>query len=739
MNQLTLSNRLRQRTTKGVTIRRKLDKMKDESLKYYIKTKAFEKYQQEPKPLQVEAVFNLARGLNTFLLAGTGYGKSRISEMYFDMIPQSQRPVVLVLNPLDALGENQVLEKNLAGYTAINLTKMNFDANTSADILTGYYNFIYLSPEIYLNSKSFDHIYFSPTFQNRLATIVIDEAHVIFIWGLVESSTSKTRTTVHGKHEDYACFRPGYGKIGPHILFRNDKPLLLLSATCRPVAVEAIKKCLKLNDSALAMLEGELTRPEIRIIRVDMDNSLASTLDLIKAFPSAKDVPDEDMVPTLIYSGSRNRTLTAMEVFDLARETPGACFVPRGKTIRRFHSCTGDQDKKDVVEDFSSAKVPVISCTMALGLGQNWKRVRMVVHMGRGDPANICQMIGRCGRDGRQGLAVMFVEKNRRGGKNSIDQFQRGAVQTDQDRMDALAITPLCLRVAFSMDNLLGYIPLWHDDPAYVREKERQESQGMCRCLCSNCEPTKSKTLVKNLVFANKDNFDNILQDTYQPTEARDLTHKYPPKRVSLRKRKVPEAERPIMEEFMAQLTTDLHKHYDTTFGAGGPLGSSDIFGAEEADAIATYMHHIRTPGDIRGIIGGECFDGQLLWLFEAISSFKTQQEKNTTPVPKKKARVTSAPACLSTNAPRFTRHSGSSNTTEIPVTISPVVGPRPPSKTALEAAAAAQRSLERKAQQERTRIAKQNRKDQLASFLKEGLESAQKDGVAAQHEEGGT
>ncbi|KAI9618983.1 hypothetical protein H4Q26_012242, partial [Puccinia striiformis f. sp. tritici PST-130] len=60
----------------------------------------------------------------------------------------------------------------------------------------------------------------------------------------------------------------------------------------------------------------------------------------------------------------------------------------------------------------------------------------------------------------------------------------------------------------------LGYIPLWHDDPAYVREKERQESEGMCQCLCSNCEPTKSKTLVKNLVFANKDNFDNILQDT---------------------------------------------------------------------------------------------------------------------------------------------------------------------------------------------------------------------------------
>jgi superfamily II DNA helicase RecQ len=90
---------------------------------------------------------------------------------------------------------------------------------------------------------------------------------------------------------------------------------------------------------------------------------------------------------------------------------------------------------------------------MALGLGQNWKRVRMVAHMGRGDPASICQMVGRCGRDGSPGLAVMFVEKTRRGGKNRLDQFVRDAPQNDLDRMDALAITPLCLRVSFYIDN----------------------------------------------------------------------------------------------------------------------------------------------------------------------------------------------------------------------------------------------------------------------------------------------
>ncbi|KAH9458959.1 hypothetical protein Pst134EA_019111 [Puccinia striiformis f. sp. tritici] len=575
MNQLALTNRLqksngRLQKSNGVTLYRKLLDKSDENLMEYIRKAAFEKYKQEPKPLQIKATFNLAKGRNTFLLAGTGYGKSRLSEMYIDLFPKSQRAVVLVLNPLDALGENQVLEKEVAGYTAINLTKMNFDDKTANAILNGDYNFIYLSPEIYLNSRSFDRVYFSTTFQNRLAMIVIDEAHMVYIWGLVESSTSKTIVSAHTKHEDYALFRPYYGKIGAHILFRNEKPLLLLSATCRPVATEAIMKCLKLNNDNLDILRGELTRPEIRIIRVEMDHSLCSSLDLLKAFPSQKDVANDDMVATLVYSGSRNRTLTSMEVFDLARGTPGDCYLPRGTGIRRFHSCTGGQDKVDCVKDFSSGKFPVISCTMALGLGQNWKRVRMVVHMGRGDPANICQMIGRCGRDGRQGLAIMFVEKTRRKGKNTVDQFTRGAVQNEHDRMDALAITPLCLRVAFSMDNLLGYIPLWEDDPAYIMEKAREEEAGMCKCMCSNCAAAESKNLMANLMFANNNNFDNILQDSFHTSEVRNLSLKYPKKRTSLRKRKVPDEERHNMESFKAELMSDLHEHYDRCFGSGG-------------------------------------------------------------------------------------------------------------------------------------------------------------------------
>ena len=76
------------------------------------------------------------------------------------------------------------------------------------------------------------------------------------------------------------------------------------------------------------------------------------------------------------------------------------------------------------------------------------------MNLGRGDPSSICQMIGRCGCNGKAGLAVLFVEKTRRNGKNSPDHFTEGVLQSDEDWMDALSITPVCLRVALSLDNL---------------------------------------------------------------------------------------------------------------------------------------------------------------------------------------------------------------------------------------------------------------------------------------------
>ncbi|PLW08362.1 hypothetical protein PCASD_03272 [Puccinia coronata f. sp. avenae] len=190
----------------GINLYKKLFDMSDAKLIEHIIDMSFNTYGQVAKELQVSTVMNLAKGRSTFLLAGTGFGKSRISEMYYSLIPKKSKGVVLVLNPLDTLGDNQVLEKVQAGFTAINLTKLTFNARAAMEILRGDYNFVYLSPEIFLNSKMFQGLYYSSTFQNRIALIVIDEAHMIYIWGIVESAPAQKTTSSHLLHEDSGLF-----------------------------------------------------------------------------------------------------------------------------------------------------------------------------------------------------------------------------------------------------------------------------------------------------------------------------------------------------------------------------------------------------------------------------------------------------------------------------------------------------------------------------------------------------
>ncbi|KAI7940421.1 hypothetical protein MJO28_014073 [Puccinia striiformis f. sp. tritici] len=319
----------------------------------------------------------------------------------------------------------------------------------------------------------------------------------------------------------------------------------------------------------------------------------------------------------------------------------------------------------------------------------------------------------------------MFVEKNRCGGKNSVDQFKRGASQNNQDRLDAMAITPLCMRVAYSMDNLLSYVPLWPDDPEYILEKQPQEEK-FGECLCSCCNPAAAKRLLGNLVFANTNNFDQIVKDKFHTTEIRDLASKYPAKRVSLRKRNVPDAERPILDSFKSQLTDDLHDHYEHTFGSGGRYNASEIFGEEEAQAIVLYLPQINTTHNLRCVIGGKCFDGQLQWLFEKISNFKAHLSSTTRPGAHKKARVSSAPALMSTNN-QLTRTRRPNEPDVIVSQAAPPSGSTPPSKTALVAQQARQQSLEKKEKKDVARIAHEKRLAQIALFTREVLEEAEK------------
>ncbi|KAI7955518.1 hypothetical protein MJO29_006917 [Puccinia striiformis f. sp. tritici] len=582
----------------GISLLQKIISQDDRYLSGAIAQRALDKYYVPAKPLQIQTVVNLVRGRNVMLLAGTGFGKSRIPEMFHSLINKKCKGVVLVLNPLDVLGHNQVLEKQRAGFTAINLTKLTFNPTVAANIQQGMYNFVYLSPEIYLNSKLFSRVYFSAEFQSRLALVVVDEAHLIYHWGMVKSTRGRKRASALGRHKDRGVFRPSYGNLGRHLLARNGVPILLMSATCPPVAIRAIQRNLKLDSSSLVLLRGELTRPEIRMIRVVMKSSLTSCADLVDLYSPISVTPNEKAVPSLIYCNTRRKTGQVLEVLAKARGTPEDAANPRSTFARRYHSCTGDNDKEDVAKDFGEGRLAVVLCTMALGLGQNWTRVRSVVHLGRGDPSAVCRMVGRCGRDGQPGLAIMYVEKNRINGKNHVSQFRPGVTQTDDDRMDALAITP---------------------DEGYLAEKAREEKEGFPTCRCSNCLPAQAALLIDCMPSMTIDNINEmILIDIASDSP---WIHKKVP--LTRQRTTYTPMDNSNSAVFRAQLLTEGTSWIAGKLSERSFILPEDIFSNIEVDSIMAKLEGLETEEHVRVAVGGHYVEGLVTLLHKLIIKFK--------------------------------------------------------------------------------------------------------------------
>ena len=68
------------------------------------------------------------------------------------------------------------------------------------------------------------------------------------------------------------------------MLATNGVPILPLSATYCPVAIEAILRSLRLKEDKINIIQGELTRKEIINVCVPMDHSLSLCDDLLQVF-----------------------------------------------------------------------------------------------------------------------------------------------------------------------------------------------------------------------------------------------------------------------------------------------------------------------------------------------------------------------------------------------------------------------------------------------------------------------
>lgn len=144
----------------------------------------------------------------------------------------------------------------------------------------------------------FSALYFTACFQESIILKLVDKAHLIYFWGLVSSGGSQNFRTV----QDMGIFRPSYGNLFGRFLETKKVPILLMSATCRPKAMDTIQVNLHLEKHNLKICRAELVRPEIRLIRITMKHPLKAAKDLDQFSGPDHLIPDHDLPPTLIYS-----------------------------------------------------------------------------------------------------------------------------------------------------------------------------------------------------------------------------------------------------------------------------------------------------------------------------------------------------------------------------------------------------------------------------------------------------
>jgi hypothetical protein len=268
-------------------------------------------------------------------------------------------------------------------------------------------------------------------------------------------------------------------------------------------------------------------------------------------------------------------------------------------------------------------------------------------------------------------------------------------------------------------------VPLWDDDAEYIKEKQREVDQGFPTCQCSNCDNAASVQLINNLLLANQDNFDDILLDKYIPTTIPDLTDKYPKKCVPTQKRKFTPEEVASLNLLKSDLITAMKKLYDSVVAPGGALIASDLFDHEEAEALVFKMHTINSRDDVRLLIGGECFSGQLDTLLKMIQDFRLADEINHPSSPVKHSKINSGPCGYQLRPSALGPKESTSRTPDNPAGVKTVDSPAETTQTkkAKDAEKREQRARDRtvsaqlKAEEESR---KRKRKEQVARIMAE-------------------
>lgn len=353
-----------------------------EKLKHYF---GFDKFKGEQEAI----IRNVLGGNDTFVLMPTGGGKS----LCYQLPSLIMDGTAIVISPLIALMKNQVDVINgiseidgVAHYLNSSLKRGEID-KVKADITSGKTKLLYVAPESLNKEESVE--FFKSV---KISFYAIDEAHCISEWG----------------HD----FRPEYRKIRIAIDQIGKAPIIALTATATDKVRTDIIKSLDIEDCT--EFKSSFNRPNLYYEVKAKKNEDDTNKQIIKF------IRQHSGKSGIIYCLSRKKV-----------EELAAVLLANDIKAAPYHAGLDSETRSKTQDDFLMEEIDVIVATIAFGMGIDKPDVRFVIHYDI--PKSLegyYQETGRAGRDGEEGICIVFYSKN---DLLKLEKFMEGKPVAEQD------------------------------------------------------------------------------------------------------------------------------------------------------------------------------------------------------------------------------------------------------------------------------------------------------------------
>ncbi|KAJ6135122.1 Bloom syndrome protein [Penicillium capsulatum] len=367
------------------------------------------------RPNQLEAIDATLGGKDTFILMPTGGGKSLCYQLPSIVTGGKTHGVTLVVSPLLSLMEDQVAHLRKLEIKAF-LINGETDKTERSWILGQLSNgggegveLLYITPEMINKNQTLVRALEKLHRRNKLARLVIDEAHCVSQWG----------------HD----FRPDYKELGEVRTRLPGVPVMALTATATENVKVDVMHNLKMSGCEVFL--QSFNRPNL-------------TYEV-----RAKGKNDEVLasIAETITNSYRNQCGI---VYCLSRKTcekvaDDLCKKYKLKAAH-YHAGMKSGEKAQVQNLWQMGRCHVIVATIAFGMGIDKPDVRFVIH--HSIPKSLegyYQETGRAGRDGkRSGCYLYYGYKDTATLKRMIDEGEGSGEQKARQKQMLRNVVQFC-------------------------------------------------------------------------------------------------------------------------------------------------------------------------------------------------------------------------------------------------------------------------------------------------------